>query len=425
MQSLENASNMLKVASLDELVSFQRNQIKTPGENYLGLSHVQSGTGELTDSTDTVKGTCFTYTVGDILFARLRPYLNKVYLAEMDGCCSTEFHVLRVKDSKIVSADYLAAVLRAQIVLAQTVHMMTGNTHPRLTNDDVANLRIPIPKMETQETVVAEVLRRREESHRLLSEAVALLAGIDDFVLDTLGINPNVQQRSVFAISTVDILNSRFDSDFHSLRFRSIRTGIERGRYPSKTVGELCEYIRSGFAAGQQNQAFDYEDGIPHLRPLNLDIFGQVSLEGTKFVPKSSTDESKRCVQGEVLFNNTNSTELVGKSAMFELDQPCACSNHVTRLKPIDGVVPEYLASVFNALRRTGYLGLLSTNFNNQAGINTDTLSQLRIPKPPIEEQRAIATEVSNRREESRRLRAEAESGWEEAKRWFERQLLG
>ncbi len=171
LRSLENASNRLTITSLGQVVSFERNQIKTPGENYLGLSHIQSNTGELTDSTDMAKGTCFTYKAGDVLFARLRPYLNKVYRAEMDGCCSTELHVLRVEDHKSLSADYLAAILRSRIVLSQTVHMMTGNTHPRLTNDDVANLRIPIPKREIQEAIAVEVRRRREKSRRLRAEA--------------------------------------------------------------------------------------------------------------------------------------------------------------------------------------------------------------------------------------------------------------
>ena len=301
----------------------------------------------------------------------------------------------------------------------------SGGNYPAITKDELSQVLIPHVSLNRQRYLVTEMDAARAERKAKLAEADGLLNGIDDFVLDALGINPSVRQRSVFAISALDIRNSRFDSDFHSLRFRTIRDGIERGRYPSKTVDELCEYIRSGFAAGQQNQAFDYENGIPHLRPLNLDVFGQVSLEGTKFVPKSSTDESKRCVQGEVLFNNTNSTELVGKSAVFDLDQQCACSNHVTRLKPVSRIIPEYLASVFNALRRTGYLGLLSTNFNNQAGINTDTLSQLRIPNPPTDIQEAIAVEVRRRRKEARRLRSEAESGWREAKQWFERQLLG
>ena len=114
LRSLESVSNSLTITPLGQVVSFERNQIKTPGENYLGLSHIQSKTGELTDSTDMAKGTCFTYKVGDVLFARLRPYLNKVYRAEMDGCCSTELHVLRVEDHKSLSADYLAAILRSR-----------------------------------------------------------------------------------------------------------------------------------------------------------------------------------------------------------------------------------------------------------------------------------------------------------------------
>ena len=173
LRALETASNDLRIAPLEDVVNFKRNQIKTPGENYLGLVNIQSHTGEITDSVDTAKGVCFTHETGDVLFARLRPYLNKVHRAETDGCCSTEFHVLRVKDPESLSADYLAAVLRSRLVLAQTVHMITGNTHPRLTNHDVANLRIPIPKREVQESIATEVRRRREESRLLRAEAEA------------------------------------------------------------------------------------------------------------------------------------------------------------------------------------------------------------------------------------------------------------
>ena len=173
LRTLNAATENLSVLPLTEVVKFERNQIKKPGKNYLGLSHVQSYTGELTDSTDIAKGTCSTYQVNDVLFARLRPYLNKVYRAEMNGCCSTEFHVLRVKNTEELMPDYLAAILRSRIVLAQTIHMMTGNTHPRLAHDDVANLMIPIPPLEIQKTIAAEVLRRREVSRRLRSEAAS------------------------------------------------------------------------------------------------------------------------------------------------------------------------------------------------------------------------------------------------------------
>ena len=173
LRKLGNTADNLTVASLVEVVAFERAQIKTPGENYLGLAHVQSHTGELTKATDTSFGKCFTYQVDDVLFARLRPYLNKVYRAEMNGCCSTEFHVLRVKDRATLLPEYLAAVLRSRLVLAQTIHMMSGNTHPRLTNDDVANLTIPFPAPEVQGIIAAEVCRRREEARRLRAEAEA------------------------------------------------------------------------------------------------------------------------------------------------------------------------------------------------------------------------------------------------------------
>ena len=90
-----------------------------------------------------------------------------------DGCCSTEFHVLRVKDGEALLPEYLAAILRSRLALSQTVHMMTGNTHPRLTNDDVANLTVPIPPLEMQVRVADEIVRRRDEARRLRGEAEA------------------------------------------------------------------------------------------------------------------------------------------------------------------------------------------------------------------------------------------------------------
>ena len=173
LRKLSAAAENLMVAPLAELVSFERTQIKTPSKNYLSLAHVQSDTGELTHATDTASGNSFTYQINDVLFARLRPYLNKVYRAEMNGCCSPEFHVLRVKDRKSLLSDYLATVLRSRLVLAQTIHMMTGNTHPRLTNDDVANLKIPIPGLEIQGTIAAEDRRLRLAARRLRTEAEA------------------------------------------------------------------------------------------------------------------------------------------------------------------------------------------------------------------------------------------------------------
>ena len=173
LRLLDAAPAGIDIVRLADLVSFERNQLPTPAETYLSLAHVQSHTGQLTDSTDTASGACFVYRRNDVLFARLRPYLNKVHRAESGGTCSTEFHVLRITDSCALRPDYLAAILRSKVVLAQTVHMATGNTHPRLTNEDVANLAIPVPAPAVQERITAEVARRRQQVRRLRAEAEA------------------------------------------------------------------------------------------------------------------------------------------------------------------------------------------------------------------------------------------------------------
>ena len=171
LRLLENALAPVEIVSLAEMVEFIREQLPTPTETYLGLAHVQGHTGELGEAKETVSGACLAFQANDVLFARLRPYLNKVHRAEAGGSCSTEFHVLRIMDNNLLLPDYLATILRGKIVLAQTVHMVTGNTHPRLTNDDVVNLRFPIPHIGIQEIIRVEAVRRRDESRRLRAEA--------------------------------------------------------------------------------------------------------------------------------------------------------------------------------------------------------------------------------------------------------------
>ncbi len=363
----------------------------------------------------------------DVLFARSGATVGKTYLHEDTSepaifagyCIRFQFNKLKVSPRFV----YWWTKTKAYERWVAAIQRPSGQ--PNINMEEFKNCLIPLPPIEFQNELVAAMDAARTERKAKLTEADALLAGVDDYVLDALGVNPNPPQRATFAIRITRSGTFRADPDFHSLRFRTIRSEIEDGRYPSKRIDEICSLITSGFAAGRQDQAFGYETGVPHLRPLNLDTFGQLSLENTKFVPRESVSAANWCVRGEVLFNNTNSTDLVGKSAVFDIDEPCACSNHMTRLRMQSGVNAEYVGAVLNALRRVGYLGLLSTNFNNQAGINTDTLKQLRIPVPTVAVQECIAAEIQRRREEARRLRAEAESGWQAARQWFEGELLG
>lgn len=175
LKAIQKAKNAKRAERLEDIGDFHRDVAKEFNpEQYLGLAGVQSETGELANANEEPgKGQSFRFQEKDVLFARLRPYLNKVWLAERSGVCSTEFHVIRIKDEQRedILPGYLAAVLRSSVVVAQTKHMMTGNTHPRLANDDVVDLFIPIPNTNTQQAIVDELRRRRLAARRLREEA--------------------------------------------------------------------------------------------------------------------------------------------------------------------------------------------------------------------------------------------------------------
>ena len=174
LQAIRYAKKARRAARLEDVADFLRDlTVEYEPEHYLGLAGVQSHTGELSKTNEEPgKGQAAIYHKEDVLFARLRPYLNKVWRAERDGVCSTEFHVIRIKkDVKDLLPDYLAAVLRSSVIVAQTKHMMTGNTHPRLANEDVVDLLIPIPDEGIQRNIVEELRKRRMEARMLREES--------------------------------------------------------------------------------------------------------------------------------------------------------------------------------------------------------------------------------------------------------------
>jgi type I restriction enzyme, S subunit len=156
---------------VDSAVAFIHDPVDAPAPRdfYVGLAHVERDTGELAqaqeDEDDRPSGAVLRFQSGDVLFAKLRPYLNKVHLAERGGVCSPEFFVLRPNED--VRGEYLAAILRSEITLAQTRHMAGGNTHPRLTPADVHAMFIPMPNRKLQDKIADCATASREQARAI------------------------------------------------------------------------------------------------------------------------------------------------------------------------------------------------------------------------------------------------------------------
>ena len=240
------------------------------------------------------------------------------------------------------------------------------------------------------------------------------------------GIELSQSQETGYLVS-YDSIDGRIDVDHYAPQFIELKRKIESSEYSVVTVESICKSIKSGFAAGKQDQADELPDDerIPHLRPFSITSNGELSLDTKKYVPLNRLKAEDFCKKGEVLFNNTNSIDLVGKTAVFDIDTPCATSNHITRLTLNDCANPHYVAAFFNLLLSLGYWKYLATNFNNQSGINNETLKKVKIILPPIEIQTTIADELVAHYSKAMDLRKEAEEEIYTGQKEFEKELLG
>ena len=151
-------------------------------------------------------------------------------------------------------------------------------------------------------------------------------------------------------------------------------------RQITASIGELCSSMYSGFAAGKETQV-KKESGYIQIRPTNIMPDGRLSFEKNVYVPKNRNYTF--IPQKAVLFNNTNSQELVGKTAILDLpnEDQYYCSNHITVIIPDQTkLIPEYLWIILNLYQRRTIFYSICTNWNNQSGVNVNLLKSIRIP---------------------------------------------
>ena len=155
------------------------------------------------------------------------------------------------------------------------------------------------------------------------------------------------------------------------------------------SVASVIIDLQPGFA---QKPGEEDEGTIPQIRTHNINPEGKITLNGIKHVSPSEKElERYLLTKGDVIFNNTNSEEWVGKSAVFDRDGEFLFSNHITRLRPDSKLIsPEYLASYLHLLSSMGYSKTRAKRWVSQAGIEGSALASFKIPLPTLPEQQRI-----------------------------------
>jgi type I restriction enzyme S subunit len=177
-------------------------------------------------------------------------------------------------------------------------------------------------------------------------------------------------------------------------------------------LGQEIDDVAVGFASSD-----DLTEGTFQIRMNNLTRDSQWDWSRRRRVAPTSKQLSAAVRTGDVIFNATNSPELVGKSGLMPaLDEPAVISNHFMRLRPSSSLHNSYLAHWLRLQFEQGVFRARAKAWINQATVSREALLGLRIPLPPPPEQRRIAA-ILDQAESIRRLRTQQRHQIDELRR--------
>ncbi|NDO20447.1 hypothetical protein FMM68_12395 [Lachnospiraceae bacterium MD329] len=186
-----NIQKEYKIFKLGDLISERKESVTLNDNdfdvNYIGLENIEPKTGRLVSfvpkNGNEIKSTCKRYSIGDILYGRLRPNLNKVYFnnAINSGVCTTEILVL-VPNSDIINPVYLAELLRTDVINQRILRMIKGAALPRVSMADLNQLELPVPSMDKQRELSLVIEKKRNELEKHIQIAKNIPMDIDQML---------------------------------------------------------------------------------------------------------------------------------------------------------------------------------------------------------------------------------------------------
>lgn len=228
-------------------------------------------------------------------------------------------------------------------------------TIPSLTKADLLKISMSVPSIKTQHSIVSEL----DKIDELISIKKSQLNDLDALV------------QSIFTTMFGDPVEN------------------EKGWEINK-LGNICTDIKYGTSKPAcLNGQYKY------LRMCNLTYNGYLDLSDIKTIDIPD-DEIEKCIvrKGDILFNRTNSIELVGKTCMFEEEEPMVIAGYLIRVRLDESILPVYLARAFNLPSMKKVIRNMAKGAVNQANINSKELASIYIPLPPISLQQTFAARI-------------------------------
>lgn len=159
------------------------------------------------------------------------------------------------------------------------------------------------------------------------------------------------------------------------------------------TVDQCSERIQYGTSAKTKAAA-----GVPVLRMGNIRQDGTLVLDDLKYLPCEHSEFPELILRrGDLLFNRTNSAELVGKTGLYAgLPDPCSFASYLIRIRPLPGVCSAYVGFCLNSALGRRWIKQVASQTVGQANVNGTKLAAFAFPLPPLSEQETIVETVED-----------------------------
>jgi type I restriction enzyme S subunit len=370
---------------LKDVASSIRNTVE-PLENniyhYVGLENIQSNTGVLIDFMPTdgkdISSTKVAFKKDSVLFGKLRPYLNKVYVAEFDGIATTEIIPFQCKE--LLIPQFLAHYMRSNFFITWTMANCSGARMPRATSkffDELAY--IPLPPL--------------AEQTRIVEKLDAVLSRIDT-AIDEL-------QQSLALVDAM--FKSGLDQAFNPLGSPSNEDGLYE--LPEGWEWHLVKDISQNIQYGHTAKATE-SGNVGFLRITDIQD-GMINWSGVPFVEVSEKELAKYELQkNDLVFARSGAT--AGKSIL--IDEPpknMIFASYLIRIISNQLIVfPQYLALFFQSPM---YWSIVIQNAAGaaQPNINGTKLGEFSVPLPDISEQQQVVEALNALNKKTTQLKTE------------------
>jgi type I restriction enzyme S subunit len=338
---------------------------------YIDIDAVENGTGVIRNVREIIGKDAPSRArreihYNDVLMSTVRPYLKAFTIVPKEfhnQICSTGFAVLTCRD-RIIPL-YLFHTLFTKSVMDQCRKMMVGGQYPALSGSHVENLRIPLPPLPEQKKI-AEILSTADQAIEKVDEAIDKTQKLKKGLMQDL-LTKGIGHRE----------------------FKETKMGRIPKEWEVKKLGEVIALCQYGLSS-KMSQAGEY----PIIKMDDI-VNGNVVPDKVKYINLDKKKfENFRLEKGDILFNRTNSYELVGRTGIFLLDGEYVFASYLIRLRPKGEVADSFFLTSY-LIFSNEKLRRLATRAVHQANINATTLQRVMVLIPPLPEQQKIAEILS------------------------------